>query len=350
MSLKRRMRFWPRKYYAGLTYKQKLERKKEIEKYGSMDWKNPKAYVGFKTDTYGKRKLSGYTAQWRSRFPDAHSLEEKAKATGVPLDLIKECYNRGVAAWRTGHRPGATPQQWGYARVHSLLLCGKTHYGPDSDIVRKARESDKDAAQWFKQCKNTLQGPSRKMGKHSKNVKRTRKHSGGGQGSGYEPGAALVPGMQLDAQVVKPYDNCMTVGRPGQMAFSTMGGLPGMRGGSYTNNLVSGIAGFSQIDKVACQPNPTNPLNQRGGVGLQSAQDMGVYEASTARYTHAPSSFTDSVGAPILLNQPLDAKMWSRACTQTAGGLRKRQQKGTSQKSRKSKKSKKSRKSRKSRK
>lgn len=180
--------------------------------------------------------------------------------------------------------------------------------------------------------------------RHSKHVKRTRKHRGGSQGSGYEPGGALLRGVQLDAQIVKPYDACMTVARPGQMAFSSMGGLPGMRGGAYTNNLDSGIAGFAQVDKVACQPNLTNPLNQRGGVGLQSAQDMGVYEAPTARYAQAASSFTNSVGAPILLNQPLDARMWSRACTQTAGGfLRKRQQKTKSHK--KSKKSRKTRKS-----
>ena len=201
--------------------------------------------------------------------------------------------------------------------------------------------------------------------RHSKHVKRTRKHKhrGGSQGSGYEPGGALLRGVQIDAQVVKPYDACMTVARPGQMSFSSMGGLPGMRGGRYTNNLDSGIAGFAQIDKVACQPNLTNPLNQRGGlasqvggfasqvggVGLQSAQDMGVYEAPTARYAQAASSFTNSVGAPILLNQPLDARMWSRACTQTAGGfLRKSQQKTKSHK--KSKKSRKTRKSRKSRK
>ena len=179
--------------------------------------------------------------------------------------------------------------------------------------------------------------------RHRKNLKKTRrnkKHRGGSQGSGYEPGGALLPGTQLDAQIVKPYDACMTVTRPGQIAFSSMGGLPGMRGGAYTNNLASGIAGFAQVDKVACQPNPMNPLNQRGGlasqvggVGLQSAQDMGVYEAPTARYAQAASSFTNSVGAPILLNQPLDARMWSRACTQTAGRRKK------SKKSRKTRKS-----------
>ena len=146
------MDFRPKKYYAGLTRKQKIERKKEIKKYGAMSWKNPKAYVGFKTDKYGKRRTSGYTAKFHKRFPDAKSLKQKATATGVPLKYIQESYDRGLAAWRTGHRPGATPQQWGYARVHSLLVCGKTHYGPDADIVRNARAKSRKARNWFKQC------------------------------------------------------------------------------------------------------------------------------------------------------------------------------------------------------
>jgi len=146
-------KFHPAKYYAGLTQTQKVKRYKEIHKYGSLDWKDPKAYVGFKTDVYGPRKTSGYTQQWRSLFPDATSLESKAQATGVPLKFIKDCYNRGMGAWRTGHRPGATEQQWGYARVHSFLLCGKTHYGPDADLVRKAKESSNSARVWFRRCK-----------------------------------------------------------------------------------------------------------------------------------------------------------------------------------------------------
>jgi hypothetical protein len=145
-------KFLPRKYYAGLTRKQKIERKKEIEKYGSKSWKDPKAYVGFKTDAYGKRKSSSYTQRWRKRFPDATSLKAKSLATGVPLKYIEECYNRGLAAWRTGHRPGATEQQWGYARVHSFLLCGKTAQTTDNDIVRDARAHSKRADTWFSQC------------------------------------------------------------------------------------------------------------------------------------------------------------------------------------------------------
>ena len=57
-----------------------------------------------------------------------------------------------MAAWRTGHRPGATEQQWGWARVASMLVCGKTHYGPDADLVRKARRTSRSARKWFKRC------------------------------------------------------------------------------------------------------------------------------------------------------------------------------------------------------
>lgn len=153
-KLKKNIAFWPHKYYAGLTKKQKLERRAEIQKYGAKHWKDPAAYSGFKTDKYGKRKPSTYTQKWRKMFPDATSLQAKADATGVPLQQIKQSYDRGMAAWRTGHRPGATEHAWGYARVHSLLLCGKTHYGPDADLVRNAKKS-KSGRLWFKKCKET---------------------------------------------------------------------------------------------------------------------------------------------------------------------------------------------------
>jgi len=133
------MDYHPTKYYRGLSKTRKAQRKHEIAKFGRLSWKNPRAYVGFKTDKGVKTKTSSYTEQWVSRFPTAKSLEEKAKVTGVPLSLIRQSYNRGLAAWRTGHRPGATQQQWGYARVHSFLLCGKTHYTTDSDLVKDSK-------------------------------------------------------------------------------------------------------------------------------------------------------------------------------------------------------------------
>jgi len=139
----------PTKYYKGLSKTRKIKRSKEIAKFGALHWKNPKAYVGFQTDKGVKTKTSNYTRKWKNKFPDATSLEEKSKATGVPLEYIKKSYNRGMAAWRTGHRPGATEQQWGYARTHSFLLKGKTYHTTDSDLVREAKKSSPSAAKWW---------------------------------------------------------------------------------------------------------------------------------------------------------------------------------------------------------
>jgi hypothetical protein len=144
-----RKRLWPRKYYSGLSRRVAEDRRREIARFGAFHWNDPRGYVGFKTDIGRKTRRSQYTAKWDRIFPDAKSLEEKAKATGVPVKYIKESYNRGMAAWRTGHRPGATQQQWGYARVHSLLLCGKTHFTTDADIVRDAKRHSVRARKWF---------------------------------------------------------------------------------------------------------------------------------------------------------------------------------------------------------
>jgi len=148
-TLKKNNALHPHKYYKGLTRKQAAERRKEILKFGAKDWKDPSAYVGFKTDKGVKTKSSSYTIKFRELFPDAKSLEEKADATGVPVKYLKECFDRGKAAWRTGHRPGATQQQWGYARVSSFLLKGKTYRTADSDIARRAIEESESAKKWF---------------------------------------------------------------------------------------------------------------------------------------------------------------------------------------------------------
>ena len=68
------------------------------------------------------------------------SLAKKAKASGIPAGILRQVYNRGVAAWRTGHRPGTNPQQWGNARVNSFISKSKgTWGGADKDLAAKAR-------------------------------------------------------------------------------------------------------------------------------------------------------------------------------------------------------------------
>jgi Family of unknown function (DUF5824) len=142
--------YQPAKYFAGLNKTQKKKKLKEMKHFGSMSWSNPKAYVGFKTDQTVKSKPSSYTQRWKAKFPKALSLKQKSDATRVPLKYIKKSFDRGMAAWRTGHRPGATQQQWGYARVHSFLLKGKTYRTTNSDLARDAIAESKGARAWFK--------------------------------------------------------------------------------------------------------------------------------------------------------------------------------------------------------
>lgn len=140
----------PKKYFAGLSKTMKLKRIKEIKKFGAKGWKDPAAYVGFKTDVGVKTRKSKHVRKFKQMFPDVHSLEGRAKATGVPLKYIKASYNRGMAAWRTGHRPGASQQQWGYGRVDSFLTCGKTYETTDSDLVREAKKQSASARKWWR--------------------------------------------------------------------------------------------------------------------------------------------------------------------------------------------------------
>ena len=76
---------------------------------------------------------------------EAKGLAAKAKASGISVGTLRKVYNRGMAAWRTGHRPGTTPQQWGMARVNSYINKGKgTYHGADKDLREEMHLDDKD--------------------------------------------------------------------------------------------------------------------------------------------------------------------------------------------------------------
>jgi hypothetical protein len=69
-------------------------------------------------------------------------LQKKAEKTGMPYSILKQVYNRGMAAWKGGHRPGTTPQQWAMARVNSFVTKSSgTWGGADKDLAKKVRSS-----------------------------------------------------------------------------------------------------------------------------------------------------------------------------------------------------------------
>ena len=135
----------PLKYFKGLkTTRDVTTRYKRILKGDS--------YRPFKTDRGMKTRPSRYTSAFFKQYPGATDLRSKSKVTGIPYNVIKEVYDKGLAAWKTGHRPGATGQQWGYARVHSFVMKGCTYYTADKYLVDEAKKGMKpgDYRRWIR--------------------------------------------------------------------------------------------------------------------------------------------------------------------------------------------------------
>lgn len=85
----------------------------------------------------GKRKYSVST----TGSPSDKALKKKSEKSGFPLGILKEVFKRGKAAWKTGHVPGTTPDQWAYARVNSFITGGKTTKMQDKALYQQAKKS-----------------------------------------------------------------------------------------------------------------------------------------------------------------------------------------------------------------
>jgi len=88
---------------------------------------------GFKSDAQRRAAFaSGYKAKGKDKKEEVldeneEGLKNKAEKSGMPLGILKQVYNRGLAAYKTGHRPGATAPQWAMARVNSFVTNQKEH-------------------------------------------------------------------------------------------------------------------------------------------------------------------------------------------------------------------------------
>ena len=88
-------------------------------------------------DATAKTKPSKHTIKYKQMFGEKiEGLEKKAKKSGISYSILKKVYDRGMAAWKTGHRPGTTPQQWAFARVNSFITGGGARKS-DNDLWKK---------------------------------------------------------------------------------------------------------------------------------------------------------------------------------------------------------------------
>jgi lambda repressor-like predicted transcriptional regulator len=68
------------------------------------------------------------------------TLKAKADKSGISYSILKTVFERGEAAWQSGHRAGTNPTQWGYARVNSFIAKKPGTWGKaDKDLADKVR-------------------------------------------------------------------------------------------------------------------------------------------------------------------------------------------------------------------
>ena len=97
-------------------------------------------------------------------------LVNKAKKSGMPYSILKKVYDRGLAAYKTGHRPGTTAPQWAMARVNSFVTKSSGTWGKaDKDLAKQVEQleelDEKGPGLWANIHKKRKEGrPMRKKG------------------------------------------------------------------------------------------------------------------------------------------------------------------------------------------
>ena len=135
----------------GMPVREQLEEKKltvkkgdKVREINDFEWRTY-SQMGYKLigkdgDVMKEDRYAGA----RKVFETITAVKNKANKTGMPYSILKKVYDRGMAAWKGGHRPGATQQQWALARVNSFVTKSSgTWGGADKDLAAKVRGSKK---------------------------------------------------------------------------------------------------------------------------------------------------------------------------------------------------------------
>ena len=134
------------------------KRRAQFNKQAEMDDDDPRAYKDAPGDKKARKKglkPSKFTTRYKQMYGESMTFEDfvaenkgqvqaalkkKSKATGVSMSILNKVFDRGYAAWKVGHKPGTTPNQWGLARVNSFLTGGPVWHKFDSDQAKLARK------------------------------------------------------------------------------------------------------------------------------------------------------------------------------------------------------------------
>jgi hypothetical protein len=117
------------KFKGNKNYKPSKSELETLKKVGQeIKKKDPSAYKK------AQQKVNSMKESFEPLEED--SFDDKSKKSGISVGVLKKVYKRGVAAWKTGHRPGTTPEQWGHARVNAFIVKKKKgNLNHDKDLA-----------------------------------------------------------------------------------------------------------------------------------------------------------------------------------------------------------------------
>lgn len=125
----------PKKYTRGLSKRDSMKQSKYIRTARKL-YKRGKYVDRPKLKSY-KKKESGWTAKFHKRYPNAKTVPQIARATGIPAKALNAVKRKGMGAYySSGSRPNQTAQSWGKARMYSYILGGPTRK-IDNEITKR---------------------------------------------------------------------------------------------------------------------------------------------------------------------------------------------------------------------
>ena len=125
----------PKKYTRGLSKRDSAKQSKALRT-ARKSYKKGKYVDRPKLKSY-KKKESGWTAKFHKRYPNAKTVPQIARATGIPSKVLNAVKRKGMGAYySSGSRPNQTSQSWGKARMYSYILGGPTRK-IDHEITKK---------------------------------------------------------------------------------------------------------------------------------------------------------------------------------------------------------------------
>ncbi len=153
-------------YFKGLSTQQKDKKEKQMKSQAKMSDSDPTAYKPMAGDLDKKGEFKGSKVKSAATkkvnkllsestvlsFSDweavnemsaaaEKSLKKKAEKFKMPLGVLKQVFNRGMAAWKTGHRPGQSQEAWAHARVNSFVTKSPGTWGKaDKDLAKRVRK------------------------------------------------------------------------------------------------------------------------------------------------------------------------------------------------------------------